>query len=160
MHIRVYNVKPNIMKRLVSLVIAAICLASCSIGRHIPKEAEYNALWKGKSYSEIVMHFGAPDRVEYDGHRGQILVYEDFTTTTTTDVDTHFGMFDPDYTTKVRTDKRYIHFFMGENDTCYLVKSNRTEADPKTKKRFMTIFWSYTGVLSILGLLVPFLIAG
>jgi hypothetical protein len=148
------------MKRVMSLFIAVICLTSCSIGRGIQKEAEYNALWKGKSYSEIVMHFGAPDRVEYDGHRGQILVYENFTTTTTTDVDTHFGMFDPDYTTKVRTDKRYIHFFMGEDDTCYLVKSNRTEADPKTKKRFMTIFWSYTGVLSILGLLVPFLIAG
>ena len=92
-------------------------------------EAEYNVEWQGKRYSEIVMHFGAPDRVEYDGMNGQILVYEKYTTVTTTDVDTHFGRFDPDYTTKVRTDKDYIHFFLDENDICYLVKSNEKRTD-------------------------------
>ena len=87
------------MKRIISLTAIVLCLGSCSLTRTIPMEAEYNVEWQGKRYSEIVMHFGAPDRVEYDGMNGQILVYENFTAVTTTDVDTHFGRFDPDYTT-------------------------------------------------------------
>ena len=106
------------------------------------------------------MHFGAPDRVEYDGMNGQILVYENFTTVTTTDVDTHFGRFDPDYTTKVRTDKDYIHFFLDEKDICYLVKSNEKRTDPKAENRSKVLFWTQTGILGALALLIPIIMAG
>lgn len=148
------------MKRIISLTAIVLCLGSCSLTRKIPMEAEYNVEWQGKRYSEIVMHFGAPDRVEYDGMNGQILVYENFTTVTTTDVDTHFGRFDPDYTTKVRTDKDYIHFFLDENDICYLVKSNEKRTDPKAEKRSKVLFWTHTGILGALTLLIPIIMAG
>lgn len=148
------------MKRILILAAYVLCLASCSMTRTIPMEAEYNAEWQGKSYSAIVMHFGAPDRVEYDGMNGQIIVYENFTTVSTTDVDTHFGRFDPDYTTKVKTNKDYIHFFLDENNTCYLVKSNREQIDPKAKRRFNVLFWTHTGILGALTLLIPIIMAG
>lgn len=148
------------MKRIITLSAAVICLASCSLTRTIPVEAEYNAEWQGKSYSEIVMHFGAPDRVEYDGMNGQILVYENFTTVKTTDVDTHFGRFDPDYTTKVKTDKDYIHFFLNGNNVCYLVKSNEERTDPKARRTFNALFWTHTGIISVLALLIPVIMAG
>ena len=94
-------------------------------------------MWVGKSYSEIVRHFGAPDRVEFDGKDGSILVYEDFTTTTNTDVDTHFGNFDPDYETTVKREKHYTHFFIDIDSQCYLVKSNRVEMDGDSKKNLL-----------------------
>lgn len=135
-------------KRIITLMTTAMMLCSCATVKYIPMEEEYNKEWINRSYSEIVMEYGAPDRVEYDGKDGSILVYEKFTTTETTNVDTHFGMFDPDYRTTVSTDKEYVHFFLGRDDICYLVKSNQTYADPKSQKKARIAFWSgFTGIL-------------
>lgn len=136
------------------LIVAAIMISSCATVKYIPMEEEYNKEWKNRSYSEIVMEYGAPDRVEYDGKDGSILVYEKITTIETTDVNTHFGMFDPDYKTMISTDKEYVHFFLGRDDICYLVKSNQTYADPKSQKKARAAFWSgFTGIC-----LLPFLV--
>lgn len=140
--------------RILILMTTAILTCSCATVKYIPMEEEYNREWKNRSYSEIVMEYGAPDRVEYDGKDGSILVYEKFTTVETTDVDTHFGMFDPDYKTKISTEKEYVHFFLGRDDICYLVKSNQTYADPKSQKKARIAFWSgFAGIL-ILPLIV------
>ena len=129
-------------------------LSSCSIMKFHSVEEEYNKVWVGKSYSDIVMHFGAPDRVEFDGKDGSILVYEDFTTTTNTDIDTHFGNLDPDYKTTVTRDKHYTHFFIDINSQCYLVKSNRVEMDGNAKVNMLKAIVSSWSIVLMLPLAV------
>lgn len=142
------------MKRFLYLLISLIALSSCGVLKNYPLEQEYNEVWKGKTYNEIVMSFGAPDRVESDGNGGKILVYEEFDTTTTTDVDTHFGNFDPDYTTKVRTSKTYTHFFISSDYSCYHVKSNMTKLDAQGKNGRTWLVGSL-GVMGVLTILFP-----
>ena len=48
------------MKRLVYLLISLFAISSCGVLRNYPLEQEYNEVWKGKTYNEIVMSFGAP----------------------------------------------------------------------------------------------------
>lgn len=110
------------------------------------KEQEFNLAYVGKTYSNIVTTFGAPDRVESDGQGGKILVFEKINTTISTDVDTHFGMFDPDYTTTQSTSKSYRHFFMDEDGVCYLVKTNQMLPGGKYDKRDKSqTKWIYIG---------------
>ena len=142
------------MKRFLYLLISLFAISSCGVLRNYPLEQEYNEVWKGKTYNEIVMSFGAPDRVESDGNGGKILVYEEFDTTTTTDVDTHFGNFDPDYTTKVRTSKTYTHFFISSDNSCYHVKSNMTKLDAQGKNGRTRLVGSL-GVMGVLAILFP-----
>ena len=143
------------MLNILIAIFTLLILDSCSLIKTVPLEEEYNRVWIGKTYSDIVTAFGAPDRVEYDGRDGDILIYEDFTTTKYTDVDTHFGNFDPDYTTKVRTEKKYIHFFVNSNDECYLVRSNKSELDKKSYRRWKTFMWTNLGIVSAAALLIP-----
>ncbi len=111
------------------LIMAAmtLMLSSCATLRtaSISAEQEYNETWIGRTHSEIVMAYGAPDRVESDGSDGQILVYEELTTKYDTDIDPHFGMFRPDYTTWVSKERSYAHFFLHADGRCYLVRSNQ-----------------------------------
>ena len=134
---------------------ALVALSSCSVLKTYPVEQKYNEEWKGRSHSDIVKRFGAPDRVESDGSGGQILIYEKVSTTATTDVDTHFGMFDPDYTTKVQTNKSYIHFFVGPDNICYHIKSNRTIFDPQSKAKAKTTLGICAGVWGTVGIILP-----
>jgi len=144
-------------RRIIYLLTAVIALSSCSIIRQYPAEQEYSKIWKGRSHAEIVTEFGAPDRVESDGNGGKILVYEEFSTTSTTDVDTHFGRFDPDYTTKVQTNKSYTHFFIGPDNICYHIKSNRMVMDPQSSMDFGMAMKIYSGVIGLSALIVPML---
>ena len=136
--------------RTITFLICIILLSSCSLVRFQPIEQEYNKSWTGRSYADIVREFGAPDRVEYDGKDGNILVYEEFSTVSSTDVDTHFGRFDPDYTTTVRTDKEYVQFFLDSDNTCYLVKSNKSRADQKSLRNARISLGVTGGVLGFL----------
>lgn len=144
--------------RTITFLICIILLSSCSLVRFQPLEQEYNNTWTGRSYAEIVREFGAPDRVEYDGKDGNILVYEEFSTVSSTDVDTHFGRFDPDYTTTVRTDKEYVQFFLDSDNTCYLVKSNKSRADQKSLRNARISLGVTGGVLGFLLCILPFII--
>lgn len=141
--------------RILYLFAALVALSSCSVLKTYPVEQKYNEEWKGRSHSDIVKRFGAPDRVESDGDAGKILIYENVSTTTTTDVDTHFGMFDPDYTTKVQTNKFYTHFFVGPDNICYHIKSNRTIFDPQSKAKAKTTLGICAGVWGTVGIILP-----
>ena len=141
--------------RILYLLAALVALSSCSVLKTYPVEQKYNEEWKGRSHSDIVKRFGAPDRVESDGSGGQILIYEKVSTTATTDVDTHFGMFDPDYTTKVQTNKSYVHFFVGPDNICYHIKSNRTIFDPQSKAKAKTTLGICAGVWGTVGIILP-----
>ena len=141
--------------RILYLFAALVALSSCSVLKTYPVEQKYNEEWKGRSHSDIVKRFGAPDRVESDGSGGQILIYEKVSTTATTDVDTHFGMFDPDYTTKVQTNKFHTHFFVGPDNICYHIKSNRTIFDPQSKAKAKTTLGICAGVWGPVGIILP-----
>ena len=141
--------------RILYFFAALVALSSCSVLKTYPVEQKYNEEWKGRSHSDIVKRFGAPDRVESDGSGGQILIYEKVSTTATTDVDTHFGMFDPDYTTKVQTNKFYTHFFVGPDNICYHIKSNRTIFDPQSKAKAKTTLGICAGVWGTVGIILP-----
>lgn len=125
------NIKTLAMKHSgkLILIMAAMTavLSSCATLRtaSISAEQEYNLAWVGRTHSEIVMAYGAPDRVEADGAGGQILIYEELIAKYDTDVDPHFGMFRTDYMTRVSEEKSYAHFFLHSDGICYLVRSNR-----------------------------------
>ena len=131
------------------------CGSSRQINPALSAEEEYNQAWTGRSHAEIVQAFGAPDRVESDGRDGRILVYETVTTTTRSDVDTHFGMFDPDVTTTMSTDKRYTHFFLGPDGLCYLVRSNTHMPGSRFRSRALRNISVWWGISSGAALLVP-----
>lgn len=46
--------------RILYLLAAVLIFSSCSILKVSSVEQEYNEVWKGKSYTDIVMEFGAP----------------------------------------------------------------------------------------------------
>ena len=141
------------MKRILPIIML-LALTSCMPAiKYIPLESSYNEDWVGKTYTEILRHYGAPSRVESDGQDGKILVYEKTTKITNTSVNTHNGMFDPDYTTTVRTDTDYAHFFIDSDNVCYLVKTNRKKADPASVRHQKAVFWGSTGI-SFLSLLL------
>lgn len=141
--------------RIISLLIITLLASSCSLLRFQALEEEYNKTWTGRSYAEIVEEFGAPDRIVPDGKDGSIAVYEKFTTTTQTDVNTHFGYFDPDYTTTVSSDKIYKQFFIGSDDICYKVKSNEQELDPKSVRNFRLTWGISGGIFVFLAAILP-----
>lgn len=156
MHLYKTIIKGTEMKaRIISILIISFLASSCSLLRYRSLEEEYNKVWTGRSYAEIVEEFGAPDRIVPDGKDGSIAVYEKFTTTTLTDVDTHFGYFDPDYTTTVSSDKIYKQFFIGSDDICYRVKSNEQELDPKSVRNNRLSWGISGGILVFLVAILP-----
>lgn len=126
----------NYIKTLLLMAVAAVALTSCATLNNVrtSAEQEYNETWIGKSHAEIVMAYGAPDRIESDGSDGQILVFEKFSKRYDTDVDTHFGMFDPECTTRVSEEKSYVHFFLRADGTCYLVRTNQLMPNGKNER--------------------------
>ena len=130
--------------RIISILIISVLASSCSLLRYRSLEEEYNKVWTGRSYAEIVEEFGAPDRIVPDGKDGNIAV-----------VDTHFGYFDPDYTTTVSSDKIYKQFFIGSDDICYRVKSNEQELDPKSVRNSRLTWGISGGVLVFLVAILP-----
>ena len=147
------------MKSVLQVILTMLLATSCSIYKQYPLEEEYNQSWKGRSYGEIVAEFGAPDRVEYDGIDGRILVYEEFISTAKTEIDTHFGRFDPDSKTTVKTDRQYVHFFIDSENICYMVKSNRMRTDPQSQKKAMITIGVASGVSAcicgLLAIIIP-----
>lgn len=113
---------------LLAVAAVAVMASSCAtLGTdYITAEQEYNNFWVGRTHADIVKTYGAPDRIESDGNTGQILVYESLSTTYDTDVDPGFGMFGPEYSTRVSESKKYTHFFMNSSGVCYLVRTNRS----------------------------------
>lgn len=110
----------------------------------------------GQTYNQIVTKLGAPQRREPDGTGGNILIYENTTTTSISNaVATAYNVnyFTRTYTPGVATSTQqvsqtdYVHYFVNSDNVCYEVKTNipmtRTETrtvDGKYKK----ISWGKT----------------
>lgn len=130
------------MKRIFIMLVSLLVLSSCATSvKYISMEQIYTEQWTGRSHSDIVSAFGAPDRVESDGLDGLILVYEKVTTVSEIK-EKYSGV----YNETVTTDKEYTHYFIGSDNRCYAVKSNIVEADPDSLKRSKRVFWTSYGV--------------
>lgn len=141
------------MKRcllLCSLVAAVFAFSSCSTTRYVSAQDDYNAMWRGHSYAEIINAYGAPDRETADGADGIILVYERTTVTTSTSTDgfyyhspwlygPYYGPWGPTLRTTTTTDNDYVHFYVNNEDKCYAVRTNQMKADGKQIDTGLTI---------------------
>ena len=134
-------------------------MSSCGTAKKLEQlpteEEELTQRWAGKEYSDIVQSYGAPDRVAPDGKDGSIIVYENFATT----IDTEKGLVFDDYTTTVKKEKLYMHFFLDPEGYCYLVKTNRFIPDTargRLMQKAGTRFWLTTlGTMAAIGITVP-----
>ena len=134
---------------LCSIIAAVFALSSCSTTRYVSAQDDYNAIWRGHSYAEIINAFGAPDRETADGADGIILVYERTTVTTSTTADGYMyrpyfygpfgGPWGPTIRTTTETDKDYVHFYVNKEDKCYAVRTNQMKADGKEINTPLTV---------------------
>lgn len=117
-------------------------LCACSTTREVrvkEPEPSFDSIWRGKTHGEIVRTFGAPTREASDGKDGTILVYENINEITTSDIDTHFGMFDPDVTTTRRTNRTFKEFFIDKDGICYLARTNIPSAQQERRNTRMLL---------------------
>ena len=137
------------------LLTALLALSSCATAKYVSIENDMNNEWVGKRHYDIVTEFGAPDRETSDGKNGTILVYETITRSYRTDEDTHFGYFDPDYTTTISENRSYIHFFIEGNGICYLVKTNHLKREGKGPTSTQILHYSIWGTALGLAIILP-----
>ena len=156
----------RILNRIVQVSTAIVMMASisaCSVSRNAgdtySSELDFNLRWVTKTHHDIVMEYGAPDRVEYDGENGKILVYEKISTSTTTDASPSIFSDMTEYRTTVTNTRKYTHFFLDEEGVCYLVKSNMSSPAQQRRDRTFSnvIRFSIVG-LSLASTLAMFLV--
>lgn len=134
------NITITQMKHYLSLIVSIIVIIimpSCSVAKRIHKyENEYNQLWVGKTYAEIVNEYGAP-RSEPDGRDGIILSYERYSKPSESN----------------RIILLYTHFYLDENGICYSVKSNHAMPNGYIERRYKTLGLFTVGILGVGGLI-------
>lgn len=135
-----------------AIIAATLGLCSCSSTRYVSAQSEIEAAWAGKTYSEIVKANGAPTRETSDGAGGVILVYENVRSF----ADTYAYNYGPYYgwgrgtnlNTEIRNQTDYIHFFVGEDNVCYMVKTNLLKPDGTEINTGATVAASIGGALT------------
>ena len=134
------------MRRIIGICAVATVLAamtSCGTTSRIEQlptaEEERTQLWAGKEYSDIVQSYGDPDRIAPDGNDGSILIYE----TVSTSMSTSKSLMFDNYSTTVKEDKEYMHFFLNPEGFCYLVKTNQL-VDGTARANASSRFWTTT----------------
>lgn len=126
---------PRFFRFAILLVASVVGACACSTTRYVSAQEDIESVWKGKTYAEIVQVNGAPDREMSDGADGVILVYENVKTFSDTYGYTPgYYWYGPwshtnTYSTEIRNEIDYIHFFVGTDKICYMVKSNLKKAD-------------------------------
>lgn len=161
----------------VIMIIASCLLTSCVTmykTYEVSKVSDYTSEFVGKPHNQIVATLGAPDRQTPDGAGGTILIYEQTTTTSTSnsvDVAYNVNYFTKTYTPGTETNTvqsqntSYVHLFINSNGVCYNVKTNHQklvtevdeEATAKNKKmwKIAGYTWGAAGVIiAIAGLVV------
>jgi len=143
------------------LLLASACAAfcSCTTTLYVSAQDDIEAVWKGKSYAEIVQINGAPHRETSDGNDGVILVYEALNTYSHTYANNYPGPWyggwygSTTYSTEVHNEVDYIHFYIGKDKLCYGVKSNLMKENGKKVNTGATVAASVGGAVA-LGLLI------
>ena len=127
----------NSFLRMSFLFAAALAAASCASTKTLPSssgrvrnryesvETKYNEEWRGRSHSEIISAFGAPDREVSDGADGYILIYETVTQNVRVDEDLIQIGSSRSFSTSTTYNKSYVHFYIGADRFCYNVRTNK-----------------------------------
>ena len=139
--------------RIFPLFVLCLALSSCGSIRQalVSMEEEYNRTWSGKSHSEIVQTFGAPDRVMSDGKDGSILVYERTELFSSSYV---YPLVPGPVGPSVSTEKYYTHFFLTGEGRCYLVKTNQVMPGGETERARNGLYWGLAGAVLATPLLI------
>ncbi|MBO7118255.1 MAG: hypothetical protein J6V81_06235 [Bacteroidales bacterium] len=133
------------MKRYIMMFLAVIFSAtSCTTFSYVSNRSSLQSEWEGRSHADIVQNFGAPSREVSDGAGGQILVYEDFYTTHSTDE------FMGDYTTTIRENRDFMEFYLDPEGSCYKVRTNESVLNGRQYSLLSTVFLASFGLLGIL----------
>lgn len=133
------------MKRYIILIVAVILSAtSCTTFRYASSKSQMQSEWEGRSHADIVRTFGAPSREVSDGAGGQILVYENFYTTHSTDE------FMGDFTTTSREHRDFKEFYIDPEGTCYQVRTNEAFLRGRKFGPLGTTFLAATALILIL----------
>lgn len=98
----------------------------------VSMHAEYANIYVGRTYNEILLALGAPDRETSDGADGNILIYEEtvaYTVTKATkeNVNTYSGTYVPGSRSQTTTSSSYLHLFINKDRICYNLKTNHTK---------------------------------
>ncbi|MBR5431750.1 MAG: hypothetical protein IK119_05150 [Bacteroidales bacterium] len=135
------------MKRYIILIVAVILSAtSCTTFRYASNMSQMQSEWEGRTHADIVRTFGAPSREVSDGAGGQILVYENFYTTHSTDE------FMGDFTTTSREHRDFKEFYIDPEGTCYQVRTNEAFLRGRKFGPLGTAFLAATALILILAL--------
>lgn len=157
-----------------TIVVVSCLLTSCSktymTYRQVSMLSDYTNMFVGKSHNDIVSALGAPDRQAPDGAGGSILIYEETTTTSTSNsVATAYNVnyFSKTYTpgtqtnTSVTQNTSYVHLFINKEGVCYNVKTNHQktiaeehERDREATKKYWKIFGITMGASAGLGVII------
>lgn len=131
----------------------------------------------GVSYNQIVTKMGPPQRREPDGAGGNILIYENTTTTTISktlakayNVNYYTGTYTPgaETTTRYIRNTDYVQFYVNSNNDCYDVRTNipmthKEKSAPYKSKKYK-VHWGKTlgfwSGFTVLGLLVGTYLGG
>ena len=133
----------------------SICLIlSCSIllmsfhtTKYVSLQDEYNTLFKGKTYVEIVEEVGPPDRVVPDGQGGEIMVYENKS------LSGIYGGSATGGSISLSESKKQTSFFVDENKVCYKVKTDDVRVVGDNYKPSPFTFLDFCAII-LVGLIV------
>lgn len=113
--------------------VLALLFTSCGPTTHIVSmHDDYANIYIGKSYQEILLALGAPDRETSDGANGSVLIYEDETTLTTTkatkeNYNHYSGTYVPGARSSSATITSFLHLFVNADKICYNLKTNHSK---------------------------------
>lgn len=117
-----------------AFAVLALLFTSCGPTTSIlSMHDDYANIYIGKSYQEILLALGAPDRETSDGANGSVLIYEDETTLTTTkatkeNYNQYSGTYVPGARSSSTTITSFLHLFVNADKICYNLKTNHTKA--------------------------------
>lgn len=143
----------SIYKLCVYVLLCVLTLSSCyttttglhSVSYEVDDFPAFRKQCIGQSYNQIVTALGAPQRQSPDGNGGNILVYENSTTTSISNSIAkayNVNYFTRTYTPGVETSTQqitttdYVHYFVDSNNVCYEVKTNIPMKHTETTKKY------------------------
>ncbi|MBO7143351.1 MAG: hypothetical protein J6T71_02880 [Paludibacteraceae bacterium] len=108
------TIKSKTFKSICLLLSCSIILASCYSTKYVSLQDDYNAKLNGKSYADIIVLLGPPDRTTPDGKNGEILIYE---------VKSQQG-YSASNSIDLTESKKQTCIFVDENKICYNVTTD------------------------------------
>lgn len=108
------------MRHIVIGVICTLILSSCAVYNYTQMEPDFQTLYVGQSYGDIISSKGAPNREMSDGNGGKVLIYERYYSDSYTNYYQNINF----STTSTVQNREYLEIYINSDGLCYNVKSN------------------------------------